>query len=321
MAQLQVVKCSELTSEQQQEVVELGGVFFRPALAKLGTYHAESYALLDVDRQVLGAFNVCEMKLKGVPALAHPILHPHCGLVAPSRSQKPVGVTTWKKRVIETIAEWLSHSDYSIVSLAFPVEWVDMQPMIWRRLRCTVRYTYQIALTPDRRYETHFSGSLKSDLRKAQELGVEVGRQAALSELANCWRETAQAQGFDMRDDALSVLMEEVKSGRAALRVARHDEKVIGFALAVHDETSAYYLLGGLSRAHKVRGALGLILVDLMAHYAESGQHVFDFEGSMLPGVERFFRSFGGELRPYYMVSRAKWPLNWLLRLRGRGEF
>ncbi len=32
---------------------------------------------------------------------------------------------------------------------------------------------------------------------------------------------------------------------------------------------------------------------------------VFDFEGSMLKPVERFFRAFGGRQTPYLRVSRA----------------
>jgi hypothetical protein len=34
----------------------------------------------------------------------------------------------------------------------------------------------------------------------------------------------------------------------------------------------------------------------------------FDFEGSVLPGVERYFRSFGAELRPVYRVLKLVSP-------------
>jgi hypothetical protein len=32
---------------------------------------------------------------------------------------------------------------------------------------------------------------------------------------------------------------------------------------------------------------------------------VFDFEGSMLPEVEKYFRDFGGVLTPYYTINKA----------------
>ena len=30
---------------------------------------------------------------------------------------------------------------------------------------------------------------------------------------------------------------------------------------------------------------------------------VFDFEGSMIPSIEKYFRKFGGELIPYYSLN------------------
>ncbi len=321
MAELRIVSSTALSEEQKKFIIDRGGVFYRKRLLELGRFNAETYAVLDQDDQVLGALNVCPMKLKGISALAHPMLHPHCALFAPARSQQQVNVATWNKRILETLANWILEYPAAIVSMAFPVEWSDMQPMIWNKLRCTVKYTYRIALTPDLAHEEQYSGSLKSDIRKARQLGVEVQHSASAEELKDCLTETAASKGFEVNTEAVNALLAEVNDGNALLRVARFDGKVIGFAITVHDEQSAYYLLGGLSRDHKVRGALGLLLTELIAHYAKSGTGVFDFEGSMLPGVERFFRSFGGDLQPYYVVSRAKWPLNWLLRVRGRNEF
>jgi hypothetical protein len=40
----------------------------------------------------------------------------------------------------------------------------------------------------------------------------------------------------------------------------------------------------------------------------------FDFEGSMLPEVEKYFRGFGANLIPYYRVSKAKLAVDLALR-------
>ena len=39
----------------------------------------------------------------------------------------------------------------------------------------------------------------------------------------------------------------------------------------------------------------------------------FHFEGSVLPGVERFFRSLGGELRPFYRMLKFPLPRAYLV--------
>jgi len=36
--------------------------------------------------------------------------------------------------------------------------------------------------------------------------------------------------------------------------------------------------------------------------YFQGKCELYDFEGSMLPGVEQFYRRFGGELTPYYRI-------------------
>ena len=41
----------------------------------------------------------------------------------------------------------------------------------------------------------------------------------------------------------------------------------------------------------------------------------FNFEGSMLPGVERYFRAFGGKQVPYFCLSKTNHPL---LKLLGK---
>ena len=51
------------------------------------------------------------------------------------------------------------------------------------------------------------------------------------------------------------------------------------------------------------REGMARLLVALIEAYRGEGR-LLDFEGSDLPGVAEFFRSFGPEERPYYAVGR-----------------
>jgi hypothetical protein len=44
-----------------------------------------------------------------------------------------------------------------------------------------------------------------------------------------------------------------------------------------------------------------------MKELRKRGVGVFDFEGSMVPSIETFFRGFGGTIVPFYQIR--KWPL------------
>jgi len=72
----------------------------------------------------------------------------------------------------------------------------------------------------------------------------------------------------------------------------------------VWDDRRAWYLGGGGDPGLRSSGAGSLLMWELIK---ESAKHVgcFDFEGSMLPGVERYFRNFGGRRETYFEVSRA----------------
>jgi hypothetical protein len=72
----------------------------------------------------------------------------------------------------------------------------------------------------------------------------------------------------------------------------------------VRDDERAWYLGGGGDPALRSSGAGSLLMWELIK---ESAKHVpaFDFEGSMLPGVERYFRNFGGRQETYFAVTRT----------------
>ena len=73
----------------------------------------------------------------------------------------------------------------------------------------------------------------------------------------------------------------------------------------VWQENSAYYLAGGGNPALRQSGAHSLVMWKAMQEIAAFTDH-FDFEGSMIPGVERFFREFGARQTPYFAISKGK---------------
>ncbi len=75
-------------------------------------------------------------------------------------------------------------------------------------------------------------------------------------------------------------------------------------AYVVWDRHAAYYLLGGGDPELRTSGASSLLMWEAILR-AREVTDVFDFEGSMLKPVERFFRAFGGHQTPYLYVSRT----------------
>src|SRR5262249_11872295 len=79
--------------------------------------------------------------------------------------------------------------------------------------------------------------------------------------------------------------------------------------ILIWDQRTAYSVLGGIRADLRKDSRVGTILLERMIRDAHGRGLDFDFEGSALPGVERFMRSFGGELRPMARVVKICSPV------------
>lgn len=71
------------------------------------------------------------------------------------------------------------------------------------------------------------------------------------------------------------------------------------------------FLLGNGSELGKETGAMTYLMDCLIFQFANH-QMLFDFEGSEIEGIARFFKSFGSEKRNYYRFKQNKLP--WIIR-------
>ncbi|MFQ7742978.1 MAG: GNAT family N-acetyltransferase [Odoribacter splanchnicus] len=81
--------------------------------------------------------------------------------------------------------------------------------------------------------------------------------------------------------------------------------KVYSGALFVYDERNCYYLIAGTDPRYRSSGANSLVLWEGI-QFAATVSKKFDFEGSMIEGIENFVRQFGATPTIYYQVKRLK---------------
>ena len=74
-------------------------------------------------------------------------------------------------------------------------------------------------------------------------------------------------------------------------------------AYFVYDEQVCYYLFGASDPEYRNSGAQSLILWDGI-QFASEHSKVFDFEGSMIEGIENFFRQFSANCTVYYEIQK-----------------
>ena len=71
----------------------------------------------------------------------------------------------------------------------------------------------------------------------------------------------------------------------------------------VYDKNVCYYLISGSNPEFRSSGAQTLILWEGI-QFAAKVSKAFDFEGSMIEGIETFFRAFGGEFIINYEIKK-----------------
>ena len=94
-------------------------------------------------------------------------------------------------------------------------------------------------------------------------------------------------------------------SARKLLCAVDEQGRVHAAAYFVYDENTCYYLIGGGDPELRNSGAASLLLWEGI-RFASTVSRSFDFEGSMIEDIERFFRAFGGTPQVYYRVSRLR---------------
>lgn len=98
-----------------------------------------------------------------------------------------------------------------------------------------------------------------------------------------------------------------------SLAVLDKDQQTVACGLFMHGNNRIIYMMGSASEEGRKKQAMQFMLDEVIRLH--SGQPLLlDFEGSEIPGVARFFKSFGARKQLYYKwhENRLPWYMKWL---------
>lgn len=205
-------------------------------------------------------------------------------------------------------------SDYPHFYQHFHFDFTDWLPFYWAGYTQMTRYTYRFPELRDLdRLWQEMRPNIRRNIQKAQERHlIEVRPGVTTEAFLQIQRQTFQRQHRTVPQSE-QVLCDLIR----VCRERGQGEIWGGFdpqghlhaaAFVVWQPSSAWYLAGGGDPALRESGAHSLVLWEaIQAVRLHTNQ--FDFEGSMLPGVERFFREFGALQTPYYAITKGKLSL------------
>lgn len=183
-------------------------------------------------------------------------------------------------------------------------------PFYWKGFSQTTAYTYVLPDLSDT--DAIWKGmreNIRREIRRAgNRAGITVSADASLGDFLKL-----NAMTFARQEKDLPYTPDYVRRLDAAcadhgcrrIFMARDGEgRPHSAAYVVWDARSAYYLMGGSDPELRNSGAMSLCMWEAI-RFAAGVTKQFDFEGSMIEPVERFFRSFGAEQTPYFRITRT----------------
>ncbi|RLB40375.1 MAG: hypothetical protein DRH12_10120 [Deltaproteobacteria bacterium] len=238
---------------------------------------------------------------------SNPLLAKYLGILLRPAEGKYVNRITVEKQLTEQIVScisWCRSFDYT-----FHPSFKNWLPFYWRGYRQEVRYTYRINDSSNlEKIYGEVESRVRKNIRKAQRHGIEVVDEVPSDIFYKIWNSTFKRQGgsapisFQKFENIRRKLEQEgcIKFFGAKDKKGRF-HAVTGI---VFDSRCSYLLFNGMDTTLPNYEANTFLVLETISRASQLAD-AFDFEGSMLKSVERFYRGFGGQLTPYYNIWKA----------------
>ena len=313
----------DLLGRYDELAQEYGTVFDTLDWLRLFGDAVRIYGMFDDGNRLFGGFYLHRRRYPLFKVVENPPHTPVMGLFFENRSANKANAASFTKKVVQEIADFLDNLGAHLLMISVPRGLQDMQPFIWRKFKVVPHYTYVVDLAAsEESLLQNMSPERRNDLTRAARDGIvseKITDPAIVRDLVR--------KSFDRQSKVSdAVFLDKVLSGFANdgnsfAFAAFREGRPIAVSFCLHDKRTAYYLLGGYDPENRHHGAGALAVWDSIRHAKRLGLQEFDFEGSMVESIEKYFRAFGGDLVPYYRVNKALLPLEIFLKFVKRELF
>jgi len=275
------------------------------------------FGYFDEDNRLFGGFHLFENNKFFIRYYNNPPFTPFIGPFFINKSSTDFKILNFQKKVSKNLAKFIKKLNATLLFFSLDRTIIDVQPFIWEKLKVYVRYTYAInlRLNKEKLWE-NFSPERRNDIRKANNDGVKIFKGSDKNTLMELIIKSLTRQNKVIDIKSLKKIVFKFSSEiNSFYFIAYYKEKPISVSFCIHDKKTAYYVIGGYDSKNKHHGAGVSTLWECIKHAKNLDLKEFDFDGSMIPNIERFFRGFGGQLVPFYRINRTNYLINLALSL------
>lgn len=296
-----------------------GSIFLSPEWISLYDAKAKVFSITDNGGKLIGGFILNVSKKIGFTLVCDLQYTPSCQLFLKSEAQSIVSKNQDNKDVTALIVETLSRYHKGLIDFSLPVEWKDTHKFSWAGYTVSVAHTYIINLSESGEVlYNKLSSNRRKNLKKAEKDGIRIELNENKEDLFKLILQTFKRQNEKVNQTLLKKIIFDFANEKNSFFYIAYNskQKAIACTFCLYDEHSAYYLFGGYDDVNAHDGAGPLCMWNSILHAKKINLPQFDFEGSMIPAVEKYFREFGGDLKSYSRISKSSLSIELLRKIK-----
>jgi hypothetical protein len=240
------------------------------------------------------------------------------GVIMEPLEGKHATVASREMEILTLFAKELSKEKFFIQS--FHPTLLNWLPFYWNGFRQTTHFTYVLEDFPDLdKIWDQMGANVRRNIHKAERAGIKIV--PCDSDLVAAIAEKTfknQRKKIPYSRSYINQLYLAAKQNSAGECFAAIDKqgKTHAATFVVWDHKRAYYLASGTDPELRTSGAQSLLIWHLLEFTAGLAR-TFDFVGSVVEPIGRFFGKFGAKLVPHNRIMKLPWPAQAYLAARG----
>lgn len=282
-------------------------IFCYPWWLKAVAGERYQYVTLTNDSEIQALLPITTRSKMGFSLCAMPPFTQTLGVLLPPIEGKKANRLGREHKIMEALSRILPC--YNYYNFRMHPSITNWLPFYWNGFRQTTRYTYMLSDISDlSRIWDEMRSNIRTDIKKAEKQ-VSVSESQNIELLIDLYEKTYRRQDKEpTHPPGVVRAIYEACSARdqCKLFVAQDGAgRTHNALLLVWDDRVAHYLIGGSDPALRNSGAGSLVMWEAI-QFASTVVRQFNFEGSMVRSIERFFRACGGEQTPFFELYKYR---------------
>jgi hypothetical protein len=192
-------------------------------------------------------------------------------------------------------------------------------PVVFHKVNA--RTTYLLSLNrPYAEIEANYSNNLIRNLKKFTS-AIQIKTTLLPDNLIQLFRSSKADEVNDLKQKDYQVLAEIIqesgKRNHGLIWEAHLNDKCVAASFVLYNHAYVINLFNASNREGRQVQAMSVIFNDIIKHFSNSNR-TFDFEGSDIPGVAAFYKTFGSQPQTYWhiMLNQLPWHLRILKNIK-----